>query len=47
VTVSVGARLGLCGDSSVALLRAADEALYESKRRGRDCVSLARSRDAR
>ncbi len=42
VTISAGVALYPDhGDDSFALLRAADKALYESKRAGRDCISLA------
>ncbi|MGQ0641319.1 MAG: sensor domain-containing diguanylate cyclase [Gemmatimonadaceae bacterium] len=44
VTVSVGAAtLGVTGSNDGALLAEADKALYEAKRRGRDCVVSARS----
>jgi len=48
-TISVSAGIAVFpehGGSTPALVRAADEALYESKRRGRDCTSLAASPQA-
>jgi diguanylate cyclase (GGDEF)-like protein len=42
VTVSIGvAMFGLHGDTATALLRASDEAMYASKRAGRNRVTLA------
>ncbi|MFT3929739.1 MAG: diguanylate cyclase [Spongiibacteraceae bacterium] len=42
VTISAGVALyPNHGDDSFSLLRAADQALYESKRAGRDCIRLA------
>jgi len=44
ITVSVGcATLGVTGSDEAGLLAEADKALYEAKRRGRDCVVSARS----
>jgi diguanylate cyclase (GGDEF)-like protein len=43
VTVSVGATMAVPGESVEELIRRADELMYQSKRAGRNRVSVRRS----
>ncbi|MCW5773671.1 MAG: diguanylate cyclase [Rhodospirillaceae bacterium] len=47
VTVSIGIAEGTMGPSAAALLGVADAALYTSKRRGRNCVTLGSPRGSK
>lgn len=45
ITISVGAALSRAGDNYAALYQAADEALYDAKKAGRDQFAIAERKE--